>query len=116
MIINNEESQPEDTTGWREDSSKSCGFENVKNIIADKLHHVADALGDDAATHDEQSHRAQYEKHASEWLDKSAEYIREFDCTETNEKLKDCIRKHPGRSLMIAGGVGLVIGSILRRR
>ncbi len=116
MIINNEESQAGDKTGWREGSGKSTGFENVKNIIADKLHRAAEVIGEDAESHDGQSHRAQYEKHASEWLDHSAEYIREFDYKQTDEKLRECIRQHPGRSLMIAGGVGLLIGAILRRR
>jgi hypothetical protein len=60
-------------------TGKSTGFENVKNIIADKVHNVAETLGEKAAEQDPQSGIAQYGKQASEWLDQSAEYVRQFD-------------------------------------
>ena len=95
---------------------KSTGFENVKNIIADKMHNVAEALGEKAADQDAQSGKAQYGKQASEWLDQSAEYVRQFDYKQADDRVREYVRQSPGRSLLIAGAVGLIIGAILRRR
>ena len=97
-------------------SDKSTGFENVKNIIADKLHDVAEVLGKKTADQDTQSGIAQCGKQASEWLDQSAEYVRQFDYEQTDAKVREYVRQSPGRSLLIGGAVGLIIGAILRRR
>ncbi len=97
-------------------SEKSTGFENVKNIIADKVHNVAEALGEKAADQDPQSGIAQYGRQASEWLDQSAEYVRQFDYGQADARVREYVRQSPGRSLLIAGAVGLVIGAFLRRR
>jgi len=106
-----------DKTGeTAQDSGKPAGFGNVKNVIADKLHNAAEALGEKAANHDAQSGIAQYGKHASEWLDQSAEYVRKFDYEQADAGVREYVRQKPGLSLLIAGGVGLVIGAVLRRR
>jgi ElaB/YqjD/DUF883 family membrane-anchored ribosome-binding protein len=97
-------------------SGKSTGFENVKNIIADKFHNVAEVLGEKVADQDTQSGIAQYGKQASEWLDQSAEYVRQFDYEAVDARVREYVRQSPGRSLLIAGAVGLIIGAILRRR
>jgi ElaB/YqjD/DUF883 family membrane-anchored ribosome-binding protein len=97
-------------------SGKSTGFENVKNIIADKMHNVAEALGEKATDQDAQSGKAQYGKQASEWLDQSAEYVRQFDYKQANARVREYVGQSPGRSLLIAGAIGLIIGAILRRR
>jgi ElaB/YqjD/DUF883 family membrane-anchored ribosome-binding protein len=95
---------------------KSTGFENVKNVIADKLHRFAEGLGEKAADQDAQSGMAQYGKQASEWLYQSADYVRQFDYKQTDARVREYVRQSPGRSLLIAGAVGLIIGAILRRR
>jgi ElaB/YqjD/DUF883 family membrane-anchored ribosome-binding protein len=109
-----------DKTGETEEefqsSNQSTGFENVKNIIADKLHNVVEVLSDKVADKDGKSRKAQYGKQAANWLDHSAEYIRQFDYKEADASVRECVRQHPGRSLLIAGSVGLIIGAILRRR
>jgi ElaB/YqjD/DUF883 family membrane-anchored ribosome-binding protein len=97
-------------------SCKSTGFENVKNSIADTLHNAADALGAKTAEKDLQPGLAQLGKQASERLEQSAEYIRQFNCKPANEKFREFIRQRPGRSLLIAGTLGLIIGAIVRRR
>ena len=97
-------------------SDKSNCFENAKNIIADKLHHVAAAISEKAADQDPACDIAQYGKQASEWLDQSAEYVREFNYEEADAKVRDYVRQSPGRSIAIAAAVGIVIGAILRRR
>jgi ElaB/YqjD/DUF883 family membrane-anchored ribosome-binding protein len=97
-------------------SCKSTGFEKVKNSIAETLHNAADALGIKAAENDSQCGLAQFGKQASERLDQSAEYIRQFNCKPADVKIREFIRQSPGRSLLIAGAVGLIIGAIVRRR
>ena len=97
-------------------SDESTGCENIKNIIADKIHYVAGALSEKAADQDAQCGIAQYVKHASEWLDQSSEYIRQFDYEQVDARVREYVRQSPGRSLLIAGAVGLIIGAILRRR
>jgi hypothetical protein len=117
MGINNRAADKiEETAAESQGSDKSTGFENVKNIIADKLHNAAEALGEKAADHEAQCGIAHYGKQASEWLDHSAEYVRQFDYEQADAKIREYVRQSPGRSLLIAGAVGLIIGAILRRR
>jgi ElaB/YqjD/DUF883 family membrane-anchored ribosome-binding protein len=97
-------------------SGKATGFENVKNSIADKLHSAAERLGEKGAEQDAQSAQAKYGKQASEWLDQSAEYVRKFDYKQTDAGIRAYVKQSPGRSLFIAGAVGLVIGAVVRRR
>jgi ElaB/YqjD/DUF883 family membrane-anchored ribosome-binding protein len=97
-------------------TGKPSGLENVKNIIADKVHNLAEAIGEKAADQESQSGIAQYGKQASEWLDQSAEYVRQFDYEQTGARVREYVRQSPGRSLLIAGAVGLIVGTILRRR
>jgi ElaB/YqjD/DUF883 family membrane-anchored ribosome-binding protein len=106
----------EETTAEFQGSGKSTGFENVKNKIADKLHSVAEGLGDKAADQDGKSGIAQYGKPASEWLDQSADYVRQFDYKQVDARVREYVKQSPGRSLLIAGAVGLIFGAILRRR
>jgi ElaB/YqjD/DUF883 family membrane-anchored ribosome-binding protein len=105
-----------ETSAESRNSKKSTGFENVKTIIADKLHNVAETLGEKAAGPDAQHGMAQYGKQASEWLDQSAEYVRQFDYVQAEANVREYVGQRPGRSLLIAGGIGLIIGAVLRRR
>ena len=108
--------ETEETGAESQVSGKPTGFENVKNIIADKIHIVAEALCEKAADQDAQSGMAQFKNQASEWLDQSAEYVRQFDYEHADARVRKYVGQSPGRSLLIAGGVGLIIGAILRRR
>ncbi len=94
----------------------SRGFENIKNSIADQLKTAAEMLDEKSKGEHAQSGIGQYGKQASEWLDQSAGYVRQFDYEEAEASIRECIKQHPGRSLLIAGAVGLIIGVVLRRR
>ncbi len=106
----------EETAEESQHSGKSTGFENVKNSIADKLHDVAGVIGENAAEQDAQPGMAQYGMRASEWLNQLAEYVRKFDYEPAGARVRAFVRQSPGRSMLIAGGVGLILGAILRRR
>jgi ElaB/YqjD/DUF883 family membrane-anchored ribosome-binding protein len=99
-----------------EETGKCAGFAKLKNIIADKIHDVAKSMGEKTADSDAPSGMAQYGSHASEWLDQSAECVRQFDYEKANARVREYVERSPGLSLLIAGGVGLFIGAILRRR
>jgi len=117
MGINNWVADKTGETGAEPQASgKSTCFENVKHTIADKLHGVAEALDEKAANQGAQSGIAQYEKQASEWLDQTAEYVRQFGYEQADARVREYVRQSPGRCLLIAGAAGLIIGAILRRR
>ncbi|MFZ3048844.1 MAG: DUF883 C-terminal domain-containing protein [Desulfatirhabdiaceae bacterium] len=108
--------ETKETTAESQGSGRCTGFENVKNIIADKLHHAAEVLGEKTADPDAQSGMAQYGNQVSGWLNQSADYVRQFDYEQADARAREYVGQNPGRSLLIAGGVGLIIGAILRRR
>jgi ElaB/YqjD/DUF883 family membrane-anchored ribosome-binding protein len=117
MVTNNYEvDKANETAAEFQGSGKSTGFENVKNIIADKLHSVAGGLGEKGADQDGKCGMAKYGKQASEWLDHSADYVRKFDYKQADASVREYVKENPGRSLFIAGAAGLIIGAILRRR
>lgn len=105
-----------DTAAEVQGTGKSTGFKKAKNVVADTLHDVAEALAGKAANRDASSGIARYGKQASEWMDQSAEYVRKFDYKQEDARVREYVRQSPGRSLLIAGVVGLIIGAILRRR
>jgi ElaB/YqjD/DUF883 family membrane-anchored ribosome-binding protein len=97
-------------------SGNSTSFEKVKNIIAGKLHTVAEALNEKAADQGAECGMAHYRKQASEWLNQSADHIRQFDYEQADVHIREYVRQYPDRSLLMAGAIGLVIGAIMRRR
>lgn len=98
-------------------SVKASRFEDVKRSVADKLHDAAGALrSKTAAPAESDSGLGRYRYQASDWLDRSAEYVRGFDYERTNAQVKGFIRQNPGRSLLMAGAAGLIIGALIRRR
>jgi ElaB/YqjD/DUF883 family membrane-anchored ribosome-binding protein len=105
-----------DTAAEVQGAGKSTGFKNAKNVVADKLHDVAEALAGKTANQDASSGIARYGKQASAWVDQSAEYVRKFDYKQEDARVREYVRQSPGRSLLIAGAAGLIIGAILRRR
>lgn len=106
----------EESAAVFQDSGTSTRFEKVKNIIADKLHSAAERLGENGADQDGESGTAKYGGRASEWLDHSADYVRKFDYKQADAGIREYVKQSPGRSLLIAGAVGLIIGAVLRRR
>ncbi len=97
-------------------ASSSSTFDKVKNTIADKIHEAADSIRRKSESPDAPSPLGNYGKQASSLLDKSAQYVREFDIKKADDQMKAQIRNNPGRSLLIALGAGLLIGIWLKRR
>jgi hypothetical protein len=90
-------------------------FDRVKFAVADLLSGAADAIHDRSAgiEHPDISNLGD---RAASWLEHSAGYVREMEPQRLKSDIEDKVRRNPGRSLIIAGVVGLVLGSVLRRR
>jgi ElaB/YqjD/DUF883 family membrane-anchored ribosome-binding protein len=92
-------------------------FDNIKTTVADKLKTAAGAIRQKAVQPDaQQGALGDYGARASNWLDASADYIREANPDQIKKDVQDQVRRNPGRSLQIAGGAGLILGALFRRR
>jgi ElaB/YqjD/DUF883 family membrane-anchored ribosome-binding protein len=100
----------------REAEDKSSSFENIKTMIAEKLHSAAGELSEKASSSDLEPRVSNYGRELSEWLDKSAEYIQHFDYERMNARIREHVAEKPGLSLLLAGAAGLIIGALVRRR
>ncbi len=106
--------EPED---FRSDNSgKASNLDEIKEVIAKKLHGVAEELSEKAGSREYQPAIGDYGKEAAYWLDQSAEYIQHFDYHEFNARVRDYVRENPGLSLVIAGVAGLIFGAVVRRK
>ena len=103
-----------DAAGARRGSST---FDNIKGAVADKLHTAANTIHERAGQRGEQNRAiADYGHQAADWLDRSADYVREIDPQRIKADVENQVRRNPGRSLLIAGAAGLILGALLRRR
>ncbi|HVF91364.1 MAG TPA: hypothetical protein VNH22_14965 [Blastocatellia bacterium] len=92
-------------------------LDNIKSTVAEKLYSAADTLQQKAGqTNQPDSTMATYGTQASEWLNRSADYIRDMDVNKVKSDVQNEVKRNPGRSLLIATAAGLVLGAIFRRR
>ncbi len=100
----------------REGEDKSSSFDNIKLMIAEKLHSAAEELSQRASSSDLEPTVSGYGRELSEWLDRSAEYVQHFDYERMNARIREHVAEKPGLSLLLAGAAGWIIGSLVRRR
>lgn len=105
----------EDNWGNSAGEKRGSGLDNVRSTLADKLRAAAETMRQKTATSDA-GETSGLGGQASDWLDRSAKYVDEFDPQQLKEDLSTEVRRNPGRSLLIAGAAGLILGAILRRR
>jgi ElaB/YqjD/DUF883 family membrane-anchored ribosome-binding protein len=91
-------------------------FARVRETIADKLSQAAHALYQKSSQAGEESELANLGTRAAEWLERSADYVKVIEPQQLKSDIEDQVRRHPGRSLLIAGVAGLILGRVLRRR
>lgn len=96
--------------------TEPCTLDKIRDVIADTLHTTAAKLSEKAVAPDTQPSMARYAARASDWLENSAQRVSKFDSERTDTRIRDYVSLNPGRSLLMAGAAGLVIGIILRRR
>ena len=112
LILSNEGS-----TYGREARRGGKTFDRIKVTVADKLKQAADALQQKTARTDEQTSAVgSYGNQAAGWLSSSADYIRDMEPQQIKSDIQNEVRRNPGRSLLIAGAAGLILGALFRRR
>lgn len=100
----------------KESCSSCAGMQKAKMKLAEKLDNIAATLNEKTAGRSDQSDMASYGQEAVDILHQSADYVREFDYDQTEAEVRGYIRQQPAKSLMIAGGIGLLLGFLIRRR
>lgn len=109
-----------DSENWRNSSiaeRESPNFDKVKTTISSKLHNAAAALREKSqAVSGKNKDLANYGNQTADWLNRSADYIEDINPQKLKGDVQNQVRQNPGRSLLIAAGVGLVLGSLFRRR
>jgi len=103
---------------WKEQEHRGSGsptFNRVTAVVADLLTEAAGVIHQKSAVigHAEISDLGD---RAADWLEHSADYVRELEAQRLRSDIEDKVRRNPGRSLIIAGVIGLVIGRVIRRR
>ena len=116
MEMNNTESLTSSRDTSRYDSSPSSGnstLNNIKTTVADKLKSAAQALNQRSG---QDSSVSQYAGQAAGFLNNAADYVRDLEPQQVKADIQKQVRSNPGRSLLIAGVAGLVLGTLFRRR
>ncbi|MFN7945413.1 MAG: hypothetical protein U0Z53_08680 [Blastocatellia bacterium] len=93
----------------------SSTFDQIKSTVADRLHAAAQTLHQKTAGSDQSSDLAGFGSRAADWLDRSADYVSEMEPQRVKTDIENQVRRNPGKSLLIAGVAGLVLGRMLRR-
>lgn len=92
-------------------------FDRIKVTVADKLKQAAEALEQKTTAPGERpTAMAGYGTQAAGWLNTSADYIRDMNPQQLKSDVQNEVRRNPGRSLLIAGAAGLILGALFRRR
>lgn len=112
---NNESLSPGRVTSPYQSSPRSGNstLDNIKTTVADKLKSAAQTLSEKSG---QNSTMSQYAGQASSWLNNAADYVREIQPDQVKTDIQKQVRTNPGRSLLIAGVAGLVLGTLFRRR
>jgi|SRR5215475_13950789 len=91
-------------------------FKQIKGAVADKLQAAAQTLHQKADRSGQSTEVSAFGHRAAGWLERSADYVNEMEPQRLRSDLENQVRRNPGRSLLIAGIVGLALGGLLRRR
>ncbi|HEX5082054.1 MAG TPA: hypothetical protein VFY40_08410 [Blastocatellia bacterium] len=91
-------------------------FKQIRTTAADKLQAAAQTLHQKADRSGQQAEVSALGHRAADWLERSADYVNEMEPQRLKSDIESQVRRNPGRSLLIAGIVGLALGGLLRRR
>lgn len=91
-------------------------FEQIRSTVAEKLQSAAQTLHQKTARSHKQNELTDFGQRAANWLEHSADYVSQIEPSQVRNDIENQVRRNPGRSLLIAGAVGLVLGGLFRRR
>ena len=89
---------------------------SIRTSLATLLHRAAEALHQKSSGGGLRQARSEGLGQAADWLDQSADYVKQADMQQVKADVANQIRRNPGRSLLVAGAVGLFLGALIRRR
>jgi len=98
---------------WRQRDSI---FKQIRTTAADKLQAAAQTLHQKADRSGQPTEVSALGHRCADWLERSANYVNEMEPQRLKSDIESQVRRNPGRSLLIAGIVGLALGGLLRRR
>lgn len=104
-----------ETNPRQKSAGRGSGFDQVRSTLSEKLRTAAGRVKEKGGTSESGDLRG-FGGQASDWLERSAKYVDDFDAQRFKEDMGTQVRQNPGRSLLIAGAAGLILGAILRRR
>lgn len=90
-------------------------MDSIKSKVATSLREAAGRLRAGATGETDREPSALGQR-AAEWLDQSADYVHQVDLQQVKADVAETVRRNPGRSLLVAGAVGLFLGALFRRR
>jgi ElaB/YqjD/DUF883 family membrane-anchored ribosome-binding protein len=102
------------SSSFESQSSGASTLDTIKETVADKLHAAASTIHQKAGQNQDNAVGG-YAGQAAGWLDDAAEYVREVDPQKVKADIQHQVRSNPGRSLLVAGAAGLLLGILLRR-
>ena len=100
---------------FRSEPSRASTVDTLKDTVAGKLQSAASAIQRNAGQNKNPT-LSKYAGQAASWLDDAAGYVRDSDPQKFKTDLQNRVRQNPGRSLLVAGAAGLLLGVLLRRR
>jgi len=97
------------------------GIERVRDTLADTLHVTARTIAGevDARRPDDPeaiTGAVDWGLQTSRWLDHLSDELRQWDVRRSEARVRASIVAHPGRVLLVAAVVGMVVSRALRRR
>ncbi len=95
---------------------EASGLDQFKHTVAQKLSSAADALHQQTARVEQPNELSRFGDQAAGWLERSADYVSAMEPQKLKDDLATQVRRNPGRTLLIVGAAGLILGKLLRRR
>ena len=102
--------------GESEIESRGMNADRMQVRIADKLHQAADTLFGKTENNQTPGEAAKFGNQANTWLHNSADYIEQMEPEKIKADITEQVRRNPGKSLLVAGAAGLILGAIFRRK
>ncbi|MFY9609873.1 MAG: hypothetical protein WAU45_14800 [Blastocatellia bacterium] len=113
--LNNTESlaSTREPVEYESGAGRNSTLDNIKGKVAEGLKSAAGSLRPKGRPEGAMS---DYASQASGWLDSAGDYVRDMDVSQVKTDIQRQMRANPGRTLLIAGAAGLIVGALFRRR
>lgn len=103
-------------TGGSDIDARGANADRIQARIADKLHRAAETWFGKTEDNQTPGEAAKLREQANTWLHGSAGYIERMEPEKIKADITDQVRRNPGKSLLVAGAAGLILGAIFRRK